>query len=689
MATFKKLLWTLAAIPMLTACSNDDFPDNPGGSTAGYGDGEGVYMTVNFSPVNKDQTRSYTDGDNSSNGGVETGTDAENNIKRVLLVLTNPLKDNQFIAAATVETDKLSISTDKTIYQANAKFEKTEIADFYSTLPSTQANPKVNVFVYCNYSDELKTAVSALKSNEADLSWTNWTYNLASATDSGLWTDEGFLMSNVSFATRTFPANLDAWNFYTTESNPFDLSGMNNEGTSNEVDNLNDAGAIKVHRAAVRFDFRDGSQMNKEDAPNGNGIEGEPFTYAVMTSTDDDNVSHTIVKATIVNMSLVNLLNSEYYLGRVSADGLDKDITLLGTEKPWFQDESGIVDLSKPGNYVVSAYASDKEKPLKSGFGTYFYYPFFDENGKVATRGNGWFTTRVADIVENKGGLYPEDGTKFYNRWRYVTENTIPGESSNQVTSWSTGIVFKAKLGAGDALDLSTDPWDAKLKEALTKDASGPVLYLFSGKLYCGWEHVVAAALAAAGFDETKGQDQKLDRAASLFKAVYGNGGVGEIKDKDGKVIFEDNEKDAEGNLLYPVDQASPNALYAGWDKTSSSNAGWVAFRNAVVAATFTIYEKFNDREDHWGYYCYYFYWNRHNDNGQNGVMAPMEFATVRNNVYKLAVTRLNVLGHPRIPENDPNTPTPDTPDEQDNLYLTVSVQVIPWVVRNNTIEFW
>ena len=68
--------------------------------------------------------------------------------------------------------------------------------------------------------------------------------------------------------------------------------------------------------------------------------------------------------------------------------------------------------------------------------------------------------------------------------------------------------------------------------------------------------------------------------------------------------------------------------------------------------------------------------------------MAPMEFAVVRNNVYKLAVTNISRLGHPRISDNDPDNPGPDTPDERGDIYLTVSVDVLPWVVRVNNIDF-
>ena len=75
-------------------------------------------------------------------------------------------------------------------------------------------------------------------------------------------------------------------------------------------------------------------------------------------------------------------------------------------------------------------------------------------------------------------------------------------------------------------------------------------------------------------------------------------------------------------------------------------------------------------------------------DNGELGQMGPMEFAVVRNNVYKLAVTGINKLGHPRISDNDPDPINPDDPDESGDVYLTLSVEVLPWTVRINNIEF-
>lgn len=89
----------------------------------------------------------------------------------------------------------------------------------------------------------------------------------------------------------------------------------------------------------------------------------------------------------------------------------------------------------------------------------------------------------------------------------------------------------------------------------------------------------------------------------------------------------------------------------------------------------FTIYRA----DDNGVYPIYYFYWNRHNDNGDGTHMEKMEFATVRDNVYKLAVTNIKRYGKP--------TDDPGKDDESPETYFTVDVHVLPWVVRLNNID--
>ena len=102
-----------------------------------------------------------------------------------------------------------------------------------------------------------------------------------------------------------------------------------------------------------------------------------------------------------------------------------------------------------------------------------------------------------------------------------------------------------------------------------------------------------------------------------------------------------------------------------------------------AAKAGFTVYTKENN-----DFNVYYYYKNRHNDNGDNTNMIPMEFAVVRNNVYKLSVTNIVKFGHPGDPSGDPDPIDPDDPDEEKEVYFRVGVKVLPWVVRVNNIEF-
>ena len=98
----------------------------------------------------------------------------------------------------------------------------------------------------------------------------------------------------------------------------------------------------------------------------------------------------------------------------------------------------------------------------------------------------------------------------------------------------------------------------------------------------------------------------------------------------------------------------------------------------------FKAYKAADDNSDNdiVKYTMYYYYYNRHNNNNNNFEMGKNEFGVVRNNVYKLRVTTCGSLGEPKSPED------PNTPDEEENVYFTVSCHVMPWTVRINNIEF-
>ncbi len=674
--------WSLMALPLLAACSSDIVPEPAPGPGEGEATSDGVYISLTLNP--NSTTRSTTTATGSSDG-EEVGTDVENAVTTAMIVLADT--DNRFIAYSMVNPKVTgnggSISSGtldgNPMYQTVAKFSKTNIGDYYET---DDFSPDINVFVFCNPTSNLQVAMQNIQLNGVgSTDWTNLICKIGDASDEIWGTTEGkFTMSNVSIAKRQLPANIDEWSNYSTAIKAFDLSGINSAGTANEVDNLTNAGPVKVERMAARMDFRDGSQMGL-----GNGVEGVPFTYNIVFDKDEEP----IVQGEILSMALVNVSKTEYYLGRTSKNGLegkDDDVKICGPELPWFE--------GKDGNYVVSTNSAEKRGPIKSNFSTYFSSPFFASNGLVAPiTTSDWKWDYCADVVKNPSDNY---GQNNYHVWRYLSENTIPSPNNLQMNGQSTGVVFNTRMLATEKLKNSDDKWEKMLYYALSYDMSDaygkallhqdnlkdPILYSLSGTtLYVTWENVREAALSEAGFNETKGQNQNLDRKSPLYLLVFGNGGVGKITDDEGKVIFDDEEA---------LDTDSPNYAWMAWDK-ANRQAGELLnnFKKKATANGFTLYQSNQDQHTgKWGYYCFYYYWNRHNDNGKDSVMGPMEFGVVRNNVYKLAVTKLSTLGHPRLPENDPEDPTPDTPDEKANVYLTVKVEVVPWAVRINNINF-
>ncbi len=673
----KSYLWTLVALPLFAACSSEDVPQ-PGSNDDVTAGSDGVYMTVTLNPAGKGGTRSQTNGENSSSDGVEVGTDEENAVKTALIVLTD--NNNQYIVSSVVPgTDNKGSITQVAVagdplYQTVAKFDKTTLGEYYTTNANNPNIGNVNVYVFCNPTSDLITKVAQVAEGVYSGNWYDMVYPYS--TSDGIWNaDRGFTMSNVSMAERQIPTTLNEWNKYSSAASAFKLSGQNSPGTEGAIDNLTNRGAVNVHRMAARFDFRDGSQIEGL----GNGVEGEAFTYAVVNNVDGDN----IVKCKLYAMGLTNMSKTQYYVGRVAPNSDPATIpTLLGAET---------LD-----NYVVSTNWQAKYDIIESNFSNYFEFPFFSPSGLVSDKGYGWDWTYCTEVVKGPSDNY---GDKSFHVWRYVTENTIPGVS-RQVNSQSTGVIFKARMLPTDILKNSSDEFEKELYSALEYANNGegssilnqnadtdPILYSLSGNtLYVTWENVQRAALDAAGFDETKSAaDQDLDRKAPLYTTCFGTGGYGTIT-IDGKTFTDDVAED----------QTSANYLHQLWEtargidpdsagaQTAKSN-----FKKKATGLGFILYQSSQDPvTGDWGYYCYYYYWNRHNDNLENGVMGRMEFAVVRNNVYKLTVTKLNTLGHPRIPENDPDDPKPDTPDESSEVYISVSVDVVPWVVRLNNIEF-
>ena len=264
-----------------------------------------------------------------------------------------------------------------------------------------------------------------------------------------------------------------------------------------------------------------------------------------------------------------------------------------------------------------------------------------------------------------------------------MTENTIPATTDNQKTGVSTGVVFRGKL-------LATENAPTALQEALNNvkgnPSDDPILYAYGRDFFVSWEEVRAMAIERGTGDD-------------LYKAVFGtpkeNVPVAYQPATEGKEATEDAPAipaTDEIPAVYSDDENSAEYRWNVWYNINKKGAGpsLASFKEAATGNNFTLYESSMSDEapQKPGYYCYYFYWNRHNDNNKPSVMGPMEFGVVRNNVYKLSVTNISKLGHPRLTENDPDPKDPDDPDEDAKIYFDVNVEVLPWTVRINNITF-
>ncbi|MBD5358127.1 MAG: fimbria major subunit [Bacteroides sp.] len=541
-------------------------------------------------------------------------------------------------------------------------------------------------------------------------------------------------MNNVTLTTRVLPVHLLDWENYSSVESPFHLSDKNNKGTpvDNSSEVYKDRGAVEIERSVARFDFKDGSKIG-----------GNRYNVLLNTNEDGDFVeSKPIVDVEIQKMCLVNMSNKFYYLPRVSPTGQSKDYTLCGSEKPWFRNANGTYS---GGNYVVGPYADIfGGNAVMSGFSTYFNFPFFEDNGSFNNEemsSNRWDVVKVDDVLNNTKDNYIQPGIEDaesgqYRIWRYVTENVIPEDNAKQMNGISTGVVFKGKL-LGSTLADSENPgyyeedwnkgdiknlanclngksftYDGNTHTLKGNSKEDPILYYYSGHLYMGWRHIRQAAIQASVTISAAG-NVEINRSNSLYKAVFGDGPIPTYTDSLGvhnmvyvtpdstytindpmwKTANDNTSGDEYQGYLksanYAWSQWALNGKEVGDDATGANSSDALnGMRKAVTDAGITIYQSSKDDDYGAGYYCYYYYWNRHNDNGLNGSMGPMEFDVVRNNVYKLSIDKIARLGHPRIPENDPNNPTPDDPDESDEIYLDVRVKIVPWSVRLNSIEF-
>ncbi|MDE5685613.1 MAG: Mfa1 family fimbria major subunit, partial [Paramuribaculum sp.] len=552
MNKFSTMFLAFAASATMFSCSSDE----PGAGVVTPSEGN-IYATLTLSLPQGRSTTVEGDDNTNSDAGYENGNDKENNVGSVLVVLASKTDDGNYNYLTSNLADAHTSTTSTAARPTyNIQFETRELL--------AQAGKEVYVFAYCNPTTKLIEAA-----NSGFQGFVDATGNID---DASIWTANGFLMSNADVTSKTLPSETQMNEFYNTPENPFNL------------------GVVKVERTAARFDFKQTTVAGQKEAnlypiynlensefdENGNVVQKELLGYVQLDG-----------------MALMNVAKNYYYLPRVSADGMDQDVTICGRETP--------------NNYVVSPFATQKAagKLDLSFIRENYLYNCLSDGATALTFESLTYeplsTSLGADNDDNWGDNIPGFDKKGYNIWKYTVENTIP-KVDTQRKGITSGIVFKGHIVPVEG---------SKLAEAMN---GTNVIYAFNGVIYGNLEMLKKAVAA-----------KPVSSLAETFKAAY-------------------NIDDLEEETLAGIKTDLPESK------------------------GFTIYRPNAKGE----YPVYYPYYNRHNDNGKNTVMGPMEFSVVRNNVYKIAVQNVLEFGHTGKPGDDPDPEDPDDPDETPKTYFRV-----------------
>lgn len=367
---------------------------------------------------------------------------------------------------------------------------------------------------------------------------------------------------------------------------------------------------VNVERMAARLDYK---------------------AEASYTCTDP---AYTGATVEITGAALVNNLTAgSYIIKRVADDVNGTNLSYLGDETP---------DAGVQTNYVLDPWTAVKTSDNNS----------FTIGGEVKTAEDlygEWFGNLLqdpnywADYVQP--GIEVSDGAETWQRIGYTLENTTAAEEAGK--RYSTGVVFKAKFHP----------------QGVANYTDGETFFAYGTKIYASMEDMMA------GFYGSKFDD--LDNITSC--ATWGD-----VKQFITSTLLTNDpsgyNKYLEGLAEGKDDSETvANASSLTWGNYMLNECGYSKDENGKVVldqngkVTRIALQPYGTRtyEDAT---CYYTWWVRHSNDNDDTKKGIMEYAIVRNNIYKLTVNSVYSLGG-------------EVPEEES---LIVDVYVNDWLLLDN-----
>lgn len=337
---------------------------------------------------------------------------------------------------------------------------------------------------------------------------------------------------------------------------------------------------------------------------------------ASYTCTDP---AYTGATVEITGAALVNNLTAgSYIIKRVADDVNGTNLSYLGNETA---DENGAAT-----NYVLDPWTASKNGNL---YGTWFMNGSSDPN---------WWAGYV------QPGTSVSDGAETWQRIGYTLENTTAADAAG--SDYSTGVVFKATFHP----------------KGVANYQNGATFFALGTHLFASMEDMMTYVYGA-DFSQFDAKIDACDNWASV---------------KTFAASLLDNDPSGYKAFLLGQDEAQDLAQVKEslkWSAYMLSNCGYsaslnetykveldqngIVTRNALQSYGVRTYEDAT---------CYYTWWVRHSNDNNDETKGIMEYAIVRNNIYKLTVNSIYSLGN-------------DVPGEDENIILDVYVN--DWMLLN------
>lgn len=420
----------------------------------------------------------------------------------------------------------------------------------------------------------------------------NGTYNVIVVANPGAdwWTGKSLTLAEVRDHIQT-----TAWTASGSDYSNFVMTSAADATLTLESNSEDDpaTATVDVERMAARLDY-----MNSKDS-----YECTDPAYPGATVK--------ITGAALMN----NLTAGSYLLKRVADDIINGVPTYLGNETP---------DAGVQTNYVLDPWTADKTSANNS----------FTIDGEAKTAEDlygEWFGNISQD--PNYWAGYVQPGTSVSDGWQrigYTLENTTAAEEAGK--RYSTSVVFKAKF----------------YPKGVANYTEGETFFEYGTKIYASMENMMKNFYGSK-FDELDDLIKKCttwgDVKQFITSTLLTNDPSGYNKYLEGLAEVKD---DAETVL---------DVSSLTWSKYMLNECGYSKDENGKVVldqngkVTRIALKPYGTRtyEDAT---CYYTWWVRHSNDNNDDANGIMEYAIVRNNIYKLTVSSIYSLGG-EVPEEE------------------------------------